>query len=79
MSKEGVMKVSGAVIECKGTWMGMEEEGASGNHLRCCSHPEPHGVRPLDYTQPASRSFFPQVENMAEYIIFLAGRKMGLD
>lgn len=65
--------------------MGMEEqdrgkeEGAPGNHLPRCSHPEPHVVRPLDYTQPVSRSFFPQEENMAEYVIFLAGCKMGLD
>lgn len=83
--KGRVMRVSDAAVECRGTWVGMEEkgrgkeDGAPGNHLPCRSHPEPHGVRPLDYTQSASGSFFPQEENMAEYIIFLAGCKMGLD
>lgn len=71
-------------------WVGGEErEGAEGrkrgarlspwNHPPCCSHPEHHKIKPLDSMHLASHSFSPQVGTMAEYVISLAGRKMGLD
>lgn len=81
------LRVSGTTVkECGWTWVSVEEwevvEGRktdSGlspwNHSLQCSCPEPHEVSPLDYIQLATCSFFPQVENVAEYIISLAGCK----